>query len=82
MALIGPRPVVNVELEKYGENASKFLSVTPGLTGNCAANGRSICAYEKRRQLELYYVDNISLKMDIEIFFKTIIAVIKREGAM
>lgn len=82
LALIGPRPVVNAELEKYGENASKFLSVTPGLTGNWAANGRSISAYEERMQLELYYVDNISLKMDIEIFFKTIIAVIKREGAM
>ena len=82
LALIGPRPVVNAELEKYGENASKFLSVTPGLTGNWAANGRSISAYEERMQLELYYVDNMSLKMDIEIFFKTIIAVIKREGAM
>ena len=82
LALIGPRPVVNAELEKYGENASKFLSVTPGLTGNWAANGRSISAYEERMQLELYYVDNMSFKMDIEIFFKTIIAVIKREGAM
>ena len=82
LSLIGPRPVVNAELEKYGENASKFLSVTPGLTGNWAANGRSISAYEERMQLELYYVDNMSLKMDIEIFFKTIIAVIKREGAM
>lgn len=82
LALIGPRPVVNAELEKYGENASKFLSVTPGLTGNWAANGRSISEYEERMQLELYYVDNMSLKMDIEIFFKTIIAVIKREGAM
>lgn len=82
LALIGPRPVVNSELEKYGENASKFLSVTPGLTGNWAANGRSISAYEERMQLELYYVDNISFKMDLKIFFKTIIAVIKREGAM
>ena len=82
LALIGPRPVVKAELEKYGENASKFLSVTPGLTGNWAANGRSISAYDERMQLELYYVDNISLKMDLKIFFKTIVAVIKREGAM
>ena len=80
--IIGPRPVVKAELEKYGENASKFLSVTPGLTGNWAANGRSISAYDERMQLELYYVDNISLKMDLKIFFKTIVAVIKREGAM
>lgn len=82
LALIGPRPVVKAELEKYGENASKFLSVTPGLTGNWAANGRSISAYDERMQLELYYVDNISLKMDLKIFLKTIVAVIKREGAM
>ena len=82
LALIGPRPVVKAELEKYGENASKFLSVTPGLTGKWAANGRSISAYDERMQLELYYVDNISLKMDLKIFFKTIVAVIKREGAM
>ena len=82
LALIGPRPVVKDELEKYGDNASKFLSVTPGLTGNWAANGRSCTSYEDRMQMELWYVDNISFKADVKIFFKTIIAVIKKEGAM
>ena len=82
LALIGPRPVVKDELEKYGDNASKFLSVTPGLTGNWAANGRSCTSYEDRMEMELWYVDNISLKTDIKIFFKTIIAVIKKEGAV
>ena len=81
VALIGPRPVVKKELEKYGENAGKFLSVTPGLTGNWAASGRSNTTYEERMKMELWYVDNISLKTDIKIFFKTIIAVIKKEGA-
>ena len=81
LALIGPRPVVKSELEKYGENAGKFLSVTPGLTGNWAASGRSNTTYEERMEMELWYVDNISFKTDLKIFFKTIIAVIKKEGA-
>ena len=81
LALIGPRPVVKDELEKYGENAEKFLSVTPGLTGNWAASGRSNTTYEERMEMELWYVDNISFKTDIQIFFKTIVAVIKKEGA-
>lgn len=82
LSIIGPRPVVSDEIERYGENKEKFLSVTPGLTGYWAANGRSCTTYEERMQMELYYVDNISLKTDIEIFFKTIILVLKREGAM
>lgn len=81
LALIGPRPVVKKELEKYGENAGKFLSVTPGLTGNWAASGRSNTTYEERMEMELWYVDHISFITDVKIFFKTIIAVIKKEGA-
>ena len=60
----------------------KFLSVTPGLTGNWAANGRSCTSYDERIKLELDYIDNISLKMDMQVFFKTIITVLKREGAV
>lgn len=81
LALIGPRPVINDELEKYSTNKSKFLSVTPGLTGYWAANGRSNTTYEQRMTMELYYVDNISLKLDAEIFAKTVASVLKREGA-
>lgn len=82
LSIIGPRPVVKDELEKYGENMAKFLSVTPGLTGNWAANGRNNTTYEERMKLELEYVDNISFKTDVKIFFQTIFAVIKKEGAM
>lgn len=82
LSIIGPRPVVQDELEKYGPNAQKFLSVTPGLTGYWAANGRSCTSYEQRMEMELFYVDNLSFKMDVKVFFKTIEAVIKREGAM
>lgn len=81
LSIIGPRPVIGEELEKYEENKDKFLSVTPGLTGYWAANGRSNISYEERMDMELYYVDNVSLKLDVQIFFKTIISVLKREGA-
>ena len=81
LSIIGPRPIVQAELEKYGDDKEKFLSVKPGLTGYWAANGRSDISYEERIQMELYYVDNMSFGLDIKIFFKTILAVIKKEGA-
>lgn len=81
MSFIGPRPIVDDEIEKYGKNKNKFLSVKPGLTGYWAANGRSDVTYAERINLELYYVDNMSLWLDIKIFFKTIYSVLKREGA-
>lgn len=82
LSIIGPRPVVEDELKKYEKNVGKFLSVTPGLTGYWAANGRSNITYEERMQMELYYIDNMSFKLDIKIFFKTILSVIKKEGAI
>jgi len=81
LSIIGPRPIVQDELKKYEENQEKFLSVRPGLTGYWAANGRSDTSYEERMKMELYYVDNMSFKLDVKIFFKTILAVLKKEGA-
>lgn len=81
LSIIGPRPVIEEELEKYGKNREKFISVKPGLTGYWAANGRSDTTYAERVQMELYYIDNMSLNLDVHIFLKTIIAVIRKEGA-
>lgn len=81
MSIIGPRPVVRSELEKYGSNQDKFLSVAPGLTGNWAANGRSDVSYEERMALELDYIENRNLILDMKIFFKTIGSVLKGRGA-
>lgn len=81
LSIIGPRPVTEEELEKYGNDKERFLSVTPGLTGYWAVNGRSDTDYNERMKMELYYVENIGLKLDLKIFFKTIITVLKREGA-
>lgn len=81
MSIIGPRPIVETELEKYGKDKEKFLSVAPGLTGNWAANGRSDVSYEERMALELDYIENRSLMLDLKIFFKTIGSVLKGRGA-
>lgn len=81
MSIIGPRPVVETELEKYGTKKNVFLSVAPGLTGNWAANGRSDVSYEERMALELDYIENRSLMLDLKIFFKTIGSVLKGRGA-
>lgn len=82
LAIVGPRPVVANELKKYGTNIRKFLSVTPGLTGYWAANGRSCTSYEQRMQMELFYIDNLSFKLDVKVFFKTVGAVLNRRGAV
>lgn len=82
MSFVGPRPVVEKEVEEYGTNKDKFLSVRPGLTGYWQVNGRSNTTYEERMKMELYYADNCSLWLDIKIFFKTFITVFKKEGAV
>lgn len=81
MSVVGPRPIVEKELEMYGKYASKLLSVKPGLTGNWQANGRSDTTYEERVQLDMEYIDNRSFGMDILIILKTALMVIKGTGA-
>ena len=81
MSIVGPRPIVTGEIDKYGDQKDKFLSMTPGLTGYWQASGRSDVEYDERIQMELYYIDHCSLWLDIKIIFKTFFAVIKRKGA-
>ncbi len=84
LSVVGPRPLMEEEvIEKYGHSASKLLSVKPGMIGWWGANGRSNVTYEsgERQKLELYYVDHCSVWFDLKIIFKTIISVIKRDGA-
>ena len=81
LSIVGPRPVVPEELERYGENKAKFLSITPGLTGYWQAYARSTCTYEQRMKMELFYVENANLWWDIKIMFATFSAVLKCHGA-
>ncbi|ERI94311.1 putative undecaprenyl-phosphate galactose phosphotransferase [Clostridiales bacterium oral taxon 876 str. F0540] len=82
MSVVGPRPIVEKEIEKYGEYGDKLLSVKPGLTGNWQANGRSNTTYEERVQLDMCYIDNRSFLFDIKIILKTVVSVLKKEGAV
>lgn len=82
MAIVGPRPITYEETKKYGKNKQQLLSVKPGIVGAWTANGRNNVEYSKRIELELNYTENITLKNDIKIILKTLIAVIQREGAM
>lgn len=84
ISVVGPRPLMEEEVaEKYGTDAQKLLSVKPGMIGWWGANGRSNVTYEsgERQQLELYYVDHCSVWLDIKIIFKTIVSVVRRDGA-
>lgn len=81
MSLVGPRPVVDGEVEKYGEFKNKILSVKPGITGCWATHGRSKVGYKKRVLLEAYYVDKFSIWLDIKIILKTIRVIFNRQGA-
>ena len=81
MALIGPRPIVEKEVEYYGRDYSVFSSVKPGITGLWQVSGRSDTDYARRVALDAYYVLNWSPWLDIWILFRTIGAVLFMRGA-
>jgi exopolysaccharide production protein ExoY len=82
MSLVGPRPVVPAEIEKYGDAALLFLSAKPGMTGHWQVNGRStVEEYGKRVELDLEYIRDQSLGKDVEILLRTVPAVLLRKGA-
>lgn len=80
MSIIGPRPLVEGELEMHNGD-KKYWKVRPGITGWWACNGRSNMKYEERLEYEYYYIDNISLGLDVKIFFKTIESILKKIGS-
>lgn len=81
MSLVGPRPVVEAELEKYGEYLDDYLMVRPGITGMWQVNGRSDTTYEERVHMDSWYVRNWSIWIDIMLLWRTVKSVIKCEGA-
>ena len=81
MSLIGPRPLVEGELDEHDGNHALYESVRPGITGWWGCNGRSNISYEERLDLEYYYCKNCSLKLDIKCFLKTINVVLFGKGA-
>lgn len=81
MSLIGPRPLVEGELDAHKGKHEIYESVKPGITGWWACNGRSATTYKKRLELEYYYVNNRSLLLDVKCIVRTIYAVIFERGA-
>lgn len=81
MSLVGPRPIITAEIEKYGEYFSDFCLAPPGITGVWQVNGRSDTTYEERVQMDSWYVRNWSPWVDIVYLLKTFSVVIKGKGA-
>ncbi len=81
MSFVGPRPVTEPELAKYGEFKDYVLSVSPGLTGMWQVSGRSDTGYEERISYDSYYIQNWSIWLDLWILIKTVWVVIKGKGA-
>jgi len=80
MSLVGPRPLLVEYLEIYSEEQMRRHDVKPGITGWAQINGRNAISWNDKFKLDLWYVDNWSLKLDIKILFLTIVKVFKREG--
>jgi len=82
MSLIGPRPLLVEYLSQYTPEQKRRHSVKPGITGWAQINGRNNLPFSERFKLDVWYVDNISLKLDVLIFFKTIFKIFKSENVL
>ncbi|MGH7747943.1 MAG: sugar transferase, partial [Candidatus Dormibacteria bacterium] len=81
MSLVGPRPQQPFEVERYGMDARRRLLVKPGITGLWQVSGRSDLSWEEWVRLDLHYVENWSVGLDLLLLWKTLFAVLRPEGA-
>jgi Undecaprenyl-phosphate galactose phosphotransferase WbaP len=81
MSLVGPRPIVDEEIERYGDKFPLYTKVIPGLTGLWQVSGRNNITYQERVNLDAYYVRNWSVWLDIYILIRTLWVVVTGEGA-
>ncbi len=80
MSIVGPRPLLVKYLPLYSDEQARRHDVKPGITGWAQVNGRNAINWQEKFRLDVYYVDNLSLKLDFEIFIKTVLKVFKSEG--
>lgn len=80
MTFIGPRPWITDYAKHYTKRQRKRLDVTPGLTGLAQCSGRNNISIKEKIDLDIKYVENLSIKMDLYVLYKTIICVLKKEG--
>ena len=81
MSLVGPRPIVLAEVERYGRRYQHYRRVTPGITGLWQISGRNNTTYQRRTEIDEYYVRNWSVAMDLYILYRTVKTVLFTEGA-
>lgn len=81
LSVVGPRPIVEDEVIKYGKYATKLHSVKPGVTGLWQVSGRNDIDYDERVALDMEYIDNQSFWLNIKIIFKTVQVMALRKGA-
>ena len=81
MSLVGPRPIVQAEVVRYGKNIREYYMVLPGITGMWQVSGRSDTTYPERVAMDAWYVRNWSVWIDLMYLFKTVKAVVSRKGA-
>jgi len=80
MSLVGPRPLLPEYMELYNDEQKRRHEVKPGITGWAQVNGRNSTSWEERLKMDVWYVDNWSIWLDIKILFMTVIQVISRRG--
>ena len=81
MSLVGPRPLLPSEIDDYLDGEFYYTQVSPGITGLWQISGRSKTSFVDRARLDSWYIKNWSLWYDIVILIKTIVVVIRRDGA-
>jgi len=81
MSLVGPRPIIEDEIEKYDEYFDYFKAVKPGITGLWQVSGRNDISYEERVRLDVWYVRNWSMELDVMILVKTAAIIFMRKGS-
>lgn len=80
MSLVGPRPLLMQYLDRYTPEQARRHEVRPGITGWAQINGRNAVSWEEKFRLDVWYVDNVSLWLDLKVLFLTVWKVLKREG--
>lgn len=80
MSLVGPRPLLMEYLPLYSKEQARRHEMRPGLTGWAQINGRNALSWEEKFRLDVWYVDNQSLLLDLRILFLTLVKVLRREG--
>ena len=81
LSLVGPRPLLTDYLERYSDREGRRHDVRPGITGLAQVRGRNNLSWKQRFELDIWYVENLSLRLDLAILFRTVAMVFSRRGA-